>query len=182
VWNEPNNLLDWDWRQDPEHELFCEMIGDAAHWARQRGMPTVLAGPSPFDPVWLDAMGRAGILNMVSAARLHGFPSTWDSKAAGSDSWTANIDTMRGILDRHNPALEIWITEAGYSTWNRDEAEQLRRFLQARAAPADRLYWYGWRDVAADIPVQEGLWSDPRHYSRWGPWTPPTGPSCWPAC
>src|SRR6056297_97678 len=114
---------------------------------------------------WPGAMGRAGILNMVSAAGLHGFPGTWDSTAAGWESWTANIDTMRGILDRYNPALEIWITEAGYSTWGWDEAEQLRRFLQARAAPAERLYWYGWRDVAADIPVQEGLWSDPRHYS-----------------
>lgn len=67
LWNEPNNLLDWNWRQDPEHELFCEMIGDAAHWAGQRGMRTVLAGPSPFDPVWLDAMGRAGILNTVAS-------------------------------------------------------------------------------------------------------------------
>ena len=29
LWNEPNNLLDWDWREDVGWNLFCEMIGDA---------------------------------------------------------------------------------------------------------------------------------------------------------
>jgi CDP-paratose 2-epimerase len=30
LWNEPNNLLDWDWREDPDWLQFCEMIGAAA--------------------------------------------------------------------------------------------------------------------------------------------------------
>ncbi|MBE7213405.1 MAG: NAD-dependent dehydratase, partial [Gluconacetobacter diazotrophicus] len=29
LWNEPNNLLDWDWRADPDCALFCEMVGNA---------------------------------------------------------------------------------------------------------------------------------------------------------
>jgi CDP-paratose 2-epimerase len=37
LWNEPNNLLDWDWREDPDWLQFCEMIGAAAHWTRHRG-------------------------------------------------------------------------------------------------------------------------------------------------
>ena len=60
LWNEPNNLLDWDWRADPDHALYCEMIGDAAHWVRERGFPVVLGGPSPFDPEWLDLIGQRG--------------------------------------------------------------------------------------------------------------------------
>ena len=56
------------------------------------------------------------------------------------------------------------MTEAGYSTWRGDEAEQVERFRQALAAPADRLYWYGWQDIPRTVAVQEGLYFDPRHY------------------
>ncbi len=164
LWNEPNNLLDWDWRADPEWDLFCEMIGNAAHWAEHRGWRAVLGGPSPFDPHWLDLMGRRGVLGVVSAVGLHGFPGTWNSAASGWTGWGAHVAEMRAVLDRHNPAAEVWITEAGYSTWRHDEAEQARRFRDALAAPADRLYWYGWQDIPRDVPVQEGLYFDPRHY------------------
>jgi hypothetical protein len=36
--------------------------------------------------------------------------------------------------------------------------------MKALTVPADRMYWYSWQDVAPDVPVQEGLWFDPRHY------------------
>lgn len=164
LWNEPNNLLDWDWRADPDWALFCEMIGGAAYWAERRGWHAVLGGPSPFDPHWLDLMGARGVLGVVSAVGLHGFPGTWNSAAGGWRGWRPHLAEMRAVLDRHNPDAEIWITEAGYSTWRHDEAEQVRRFRDAAAAPADRLYWYGWQDIPRDVPVQEGLYFDPRHY------------------
>src|SRR3546814_78235 len=69
------------------------------------------------------------------------------------------------VVERYNPSAEVWITETGYSTWKHDEAGQARRFLEALMAPADRLYWYAWQDIARDMPVQEGLLHDPRHYS-----------------
>jgi CDP-paratose 2-epimerase len=164
LWNEPNNLLDWDWRIDPEHLLFCEMIGDAAYWISQRGWKPVLGGPSPFDPLWLDLMGERGILQLMHAVGLHGFPGTWDSEEAHWQGWNPHLAQMRTVLDRHNPDAEIWITETGYSTWSGDQLEQVRRFASALEAPADRLYWYAWRDIAGDVAVQEGLWFDPRHY------------------
>src|SRR5690606_28958001 len=74
LWNEPNNLLDWDWRADSDFHLFCEMVGDAAHWVRSRGWKPVLAGPAPFDPYWVNMMGERGLLGIVSAVGLHGFP------------------------------------------------------------------------------------------------------------
>ncbi|MFT6533712.1 MAG: CDP-paratose 2-epimerase [Limimaricola cinnabarinus] len=164
LWNEPNNLLDWDWREDPEHLLFTEMVGDAANWVRQRGFRVALGGPCPFDPVLLDIFGRRGLLAMVDAVGLHGFPGTWDSAEGSWLGWDAHLVEARKIVGRHAPDCEIWITEAGYSTWNHDELGQLQRFLDAARAPAERLYWYGWRDVAQDVAVQEGLWFDPRHY------------------
>ena len=164
LWNEPNNLLDWDWREDPTLELFCEMVGAAAHWAQVRGFRTVLGGPSPFDAKWYETVGERGLLSKIDAAGLHGFPGTWDSEAGGWNGWAAQADRLRAILDRHAPEAEIWITETGHSTWAHDEIGQARRFLDALRAPADRVYWYAWRDIPARIAVQEGPRFDARHY------------------
>ncbi len=164
LWNEPNNLLDWDWREDPDFDLFCEMVGGAAYWAGQRGKRPVLGGPSPFDPYWVDLMGQRGVLGVCKAVGFHGFPGTWDSETSTWGGWDLHVGELRRILDRHNPEAEIWITETGYSTWRNDEIEQARRFLSALRAPADRLYWYGWCDLPQDVSIQEGFWFDPRHY------------------
>lgn len=164
LWNEPNNLLDWDWRIDHDWQLFCEMVGGAAHWVQHRGWRAVLGGPSPFDTHWLNLMGQRGVLNVVSAIGLHGFPGTWDSENSVWRGYDQHLAEAREILARYNPTCEIWITEAGYSTWRNDDAEQVRRFREAQNAPADRLYWYGWQDIPQHIPVQEGLYFDPRHY------------------
>ncbi|MCX2721451.1 NAD-dependent epimerase/dehydratase family protein [Roseibium salinum] len=164
LWNEPNNLLDWDWREDPDFQLFSEMVGGAAYWAKQRGYKPVLGGPSPLDPYWLNLMGERGVLNVVDAVGLHGFPGTWDSEQGSWGGWDMHLGEMRRIIDNYNPEAEIWITETGYSTWRNDEMEQVRKFAKTLDLPADRLYWYSWRDIPPDIAVQEGLWFDPRHY------------------
>jgi CDP-paratose 2-epimerase len=164
LWNEPNNLLDWDWREDGDFQLFCEMIGGAAYWAKRRGWKPVLGGPCPFDPYWLNLMGERGVLGVVDAVGFHGFPGTWDSEEGTWGGWDMHLGEMHRILDRYNPEAEVWITETGYSTWRNDEMEQARRFMKALSVPADRIYWYSWADVAPDVPVQEGLWFDPRHY------------------
>lgn len=165
LWNEPNNLLDWDWRADPAFDLFCEMAGAAAYWIRHRGWKAVLGGPCPFDPFWLDLMGQRGVLAQCHAAGFHGFPGTWDSEAATWGGWDLHLGEMRAVLDRHAPDCRIWITETGYSAWRGDGVEQVRRFAGALAAPAERVYWYALRDLPRDKPAQEGLWFDPRHYS-----------------
>ncbi|OWV92806.1 NAD-dependent dehydratase [Rhizobium sp. R72] len=164
LWNEPNNLVDWDWRTDHDFLLFCEMVGGAAYWASRRGWKPVLAGPNPFDAHWLKLMGERGVLNVVAAVGLHGFPGTWESETGTWEGWEARLAQTRRVLGDYNDKAQIWITETGYSTWRNDEVEQVGRFLAAVNAPADRMYWYGWRDMAPDMPVRDGLWSDPRDY------------------
>lgn len=164
LWNEPNNLLDWDWREDKDFLMFCEMVGGAAYWAKQRGFKPVLGGPCPFDPNWLNLMGERGVLGVVDAVGFHGFPGTWDSEEGTWGGWDMHLGEMRAVIDRYNKNAEIWVTETGYSTWRKDELEQARRFAKALEVPADRMYWYSWRDVPPDVAVQEGLWFDPRHY------------------
>lgn len=164
IWNEPNNLLDWDWRVDPEWHVFAEMAGAAAHWAETRGCRAILGGPCPFDRNWLELMGERGLLEKVSAISIHGFPGTWDSEASTWGGWAGHIAEARELLGRYRKDAEIWITEAGYSTWRHDEAGQARRFLDALDAPADRLYWYGLYDLPPDVAVQQGRQFDIRHY------------------
>ncbi|MCB2053146.1 MAG: NAD-dependent epimerase/dehydratase family protein [Geminicoccaceae bacterium] len=71
---------------------------------------------------------------------------------------------MRAVLDRHGCDAQIWITEAGYSTWRHDEARQAAAYVQLREAPVERFYWYALQDLAEDVAVQEGPRFDQRHY------------------
>jgi CDP-paratose 2-epimerase len=165
LWNEPNNLLDWDWRRDPDWMKFCTMTGAAAYWAQRRGKRVVLGGPCPTDINWLRLMGRRGVLKVVDALGLHGFPGTWDSVEGGVwPGWERLLTEVRETIAPFNPNLELWITEAGYATWRHDPFNQVRAFLDAVEANADRLYWYSLSDTASDVAVQEGLRFDPRHY------------------
>ncbi|MDF2095355.1 SDR family NAD(P)-dependent oxidoreductase [Aquibaculum arenosum] len=164
LWNEPNNLLDWDWRADRGWHQFCEMIVAAAHWTEHRSWKAVLGGPGPFDIEWLKMVGRQGVLEQVSAVGIHGFPGTWDSETGIWTGWETQITQLRQVLSEYQPHAEIWITEAGYSTWRHDELEQVRRFLEAVDAPAERLYWYSLCDLPLDADIQEGRQFDMRHY------------------
>ena len=50
LWNEPNNLREWDVTLDPYWVKFSEMVGAAAYWVRQRGKKAVLGGSSRSTP------------------------------------------------------------------------------------------------------------------------------------
>lgn len=165
LWNEPNNLLDWDWRLDQDWMKFCEMLGAAAFWARQRGKRVVLPATCPTDLKWLRLMGERGILDVVDAIGIHGFPDTWESGHAGIwIGWPEITAQLRAAIAPYNQQAELWVTETGYSTWRNDPARQLASFKAALEAPVSRLYWYGLRDLPDDVVVQEGAHFDERHY------------------
>lgn len=161
LWNEPNNLTEWDWTLDPHYCKFCEMIGGAAYWAKQRGKKTVLGGMSPIDPHWLCAMFDRGVMSHIDAVGIHGFPDTFDYSWKG---WGTNIAMVREVLEEHGSDAEIWITESGFSTWQHDQQEQIRQFLQAVDSPADRVYWYGIDDLDPLLPAVERFHLDEREY------------------
>ncbi|HEX3756895.1 MAG TPA: SDR family NAD(P)-dependent oxidoreductase [Rhizomicrobium sp.] len=165
LWNEPNNLLDWDWRLDFDWMKFCKMFGAAAYWAQQRGKRVVLPASCPTDLNWLRLMGERGILDVVNAIGIHGFPDTWESQHAGIwCGWPDVVAQVHAAIKPFNPGAELWVTETGYSTWRHDPARQLTAFTAAMEAPVSRLYWYGLRDLADDVIVQEGSHFDERHY------------------
>lgn len=161
LWNEPNNLNDWDWHLDPDWNVFSRMIGMAAYWARQRGKKTVLAGMCPTDPNWLNLMCARGVVSTVDAVGIHGFPGTWEFSG---ESWDEKIGKIRSVLGTYDLAPEIWITEVGYSTWRHDEIMQVKRLMEVLNAPAERVYWYSAFDLHPHECHQDGFHEDERHY------------------
>jgi CDP-paratose 2-epimerase len=161
LWNEPNNRAEWDWTLDPDWLLFCEMIGDAAHWARQRGFGVVLGGMSPVDPNWLGLLAERGVLQYVDVVGVHGFPGTWETNW---DGWAAHLGEVRALLDARELPAEVWITEAGYSTGRHDEIAQVRALVDVLAAGAPRVYWYAAEDLAPERPALGRNHEDEREY------------------
>jgi CDP-paratose 2-epimerase len=144
LWNEPNNLNDWDWRLDPGWAIFGEMIVRAAYWMKQRGKRTVLAGTSPTDADLLEDLRVAGVLGDIDALSVHAFPGTWTPHWQG---WGAELAQVEEVARRCPRPPQVWITEAGYSTWRHDEMRQLAAFAEAARAPAERMYWYSFDDL-----------------------------------
>jgi CDP-paratose 2-epimerase len=161
LWNEPNNRREWDYTLDPEWTIFGEMIGGAAHWMKRRGKKTLLGGLGPMDPNWMTLMFRRGVMKYIDAVGVHGFPATYEFHWEG---WEANLARMRRTLDENGGNTSLWITETGYSTGRRDERRQLKYFLEALEAPAERVYWYGAQDLDPALPTVDGFHSDEKEY------------------
>jgi CDP-paratose 2-epimerase len=164
LWNEPNNLADWNWRLDPQWHVFALMIVQAAHWMRRKGKRTVLGGMCPLDLNWLRLMAERGALAEIDVVGLHGFPGTWESAATSWRPWPEQVDDVRRLLAEHALEPAIWITETGYSTWRFDALNQIDCLLETLSAPVERVYWYSYQDLHPSQPSQEGWHFDERHY------------------
>jgi len=161
LWNEPNNPSEWDARLDSDWAVFGSMIRDAAQRARRHDKRVALGGMCPIDPVWLERMCALGALDGIDSVGIHGFPGTWDFNWA---EWPDNIAQVRRVLDAHDVRAEIWISEAGYSTWRHDERGQLRAFLKAIRAPVERVYWSSVYDLDPEMAHRDGYHADERNY------------------
>jgi CDP-paratose 2-epimerase len=161
LWNEPNNLSEWDWTLDPAWLKFSEMAGGAAYWAKQRGKKTILGGMSPVDPNWLDLMFQRGVMQYIDVVGIHGFPTAWEYAWEG---WKANVGRVQEVLDRYGSEASIWITETGHSTWRHDEYTQVQAFVSAIEAPVEKVFWYGVTDLHPDLGTADGFHSDVREY------------------
>lgn len=162
LWNEPNNRSEYDYTLDRQWKIFCEMITGAAYWMQRLGKKTLLGGMSPIDPNWLQLIYDRGVMQHIDAIGIHGFPNVFDSHWPG---WKETIDSVQAVIDYNNGRQELWITEAGFSTWQHDEKAQLREFIDATSAPAKRMYWYSLNDLDAKLPTVDGFHHDEREYN-----------------
>jgi len=161
LWNKPRSPLEWDTALDPHWLIFCQMVGGAAHWARQRGKKTVLGASGPLDAQWVRLMCERGVMQYIDAVGIHGFPGTFEF---WWDGWNAKIARVRKVLLEHRSKAEIWITETGYSTWRHDERGQIAAFVDVMSAPAERVYWHGAHDVDVAQFEENKFYSDEREH------------------
>lgn len=161
LWNEPHNPLMYDSSLDPDWEIFSEMVTGAAAVCHQKGKKTVLGGRSPMDTLWLQQMIDRDVLEHIDVVGLHGYPDVFDYNWKG---WEVYIAKIRNILTVKNVAAEVWITEAGFSTWQKNERRQVKEFMQAVNAKAERVYWYSLTDLSAQASGKTGYHLDEREY------------------
>ena len=161
LWNEPNNTSEWDWRLDPEWEIFSRMISRTSAYAKQQGKKVVLGGMSPIDPTWLSHMFSMRAMKDIDVVGIHGFPGVFDTMWMG---WQKNLAKVQDVLDEYNSKIEIWITEVGYSTWKLDERRQLEEFIEVSELPVPRVYWYALYDLDPEISTIDGFHVDDRSY------------------
>lgn len=162
LWNEPNNISEYDYTLDEEWHTFSDMIIFAANWMKKKGKKTILGGMSPIDPNWLSLMFERGVMQYIDAVGIHGFPDVFDALWSG---WENKINKITSVICHYGGNQEIWITETGFSTWQHDERKQLSRFIKAAKAPVERVYWYSLNDLDEKFPTVDGFHQDDREYN-----------------
>ena len=173
LWNEPNNFRKWNFNAfDPDWRKFGTMVGMAGHWARHRGKATVLGGMIPVDIDWLRLMDEYGVLDVVDAVAIHGFPGMWWTDHPNWDwhshwnGWKEKVGSIAHYLEN----LPVWITETGIATWDLalsrtgKEDLQVHRLNKAVGAPVPRVYWYSLIDLSAERDAIEGFHVDENEY------------------
>ncbi len=146
LWNEPNNLSHWDFHIDRDWTIFAEMVIAAAKAARfaNPSLKIVLGGISPIDPSFVRLMGSYGVLDAVDVVALHGFPLDWNHW--NIHDWPHKVDEVREVTDR-----EIWVTEAGVSSFGAEEVQVfgLQRTAELLLPLVQRVHWYSLFDLPA---------------------------------
>ena len=173
LWNEPNNRYKWQFDLlDPDWSKFAEMIGSAAYWAKQCGIPTVLGGMMPVDEHWLQLIASRGVLDYIDIIAIHGFPGMWWKDRPNWDwhshwnGWEEKVAKLAGPCGKR----PVWITETGFSTWPCEDGVETMEtrqsgFLESAArANLARTYWYSLVDLAGDREAIEGFHVDENEY------------------
>jgi CDP-paratose 2-epimerase len=173
LWNEPNNLFKWNFREfDPDWRKFASMIAPAAAAARRDGVRAVLGGIIPVDPSWLELVSGHGALDDIDVIAFHAFPHMWWSDYFNWD-WHRDWQGWRQKTDlvaKASGGRALWVTETGLATWDPNlrsaarEALQVRMLEEAADAPVERLYWYSLLDLDPSREALDGFHVDESHY------------------
>ncbi len=145
LWNEPNNLSHWDRYQDADWALFSEMICLAGERLARvaPGLPRVLGGISPIDPLFIRNLFGRGVRDAVDVVAVHGFPLDWNRWHVGE--WPRRIAHIREVSE----GKPVWATEVGASSlvspWL--QAWAVDATLEQLAPVVERVFWYALMDL-----------------------------------
>jgi beta-xylosidase len=139
IWNEPSNKSHWDFTIDPDWSAFAEMarLAGEAVVAEDAGIPCVLGGISPIDPLFIQNMQGQGVLERVDAVAVHGFPLDWNHWML--DDWPGRLAEIHSVTN-----LPVWVSEVGVSSFGAEEVQEfgLRRTAELLIGRSPRIHWY----------------------------------------
>ena len=145
-WNEPNNLSHWDFDIDPGWREFSQMTILAAKAVREVApeLCLVLGGISPIDPEFIRTLSKQGVLEVLDAVAVHGFPLDWNHWQI--NDWPKKVAEIEEIAQ-----MPVWVTEVGVSTFGADEVQVfgLQRTSDLLVGRVPRVFWYSLFDLPA---------------------------------
>jgi beta-xylosidase len=149
-WNEPNNKSHWDQSLDPEWDAFARLVrlaGEAVGRVRP-GLTRVLGGISPIDPHFIRRMEARGVLDVVDAVAVHGFPLDWNHWKL--NSWPERLQEIQAVT-----VLPVWVSEVGISSFGAEEVQEfgLCRTAELLRGRAPRIHWYSLYDLPQAWPA-----------------------------
>ena len=150
LWNEPNNKSHWDLQLDPDWERFASMTrlaGDAIA-SEAPGLPRVLGGISPIDPLFIANLAGKGVLDRLDVIAVHGFPLDWNLWMI--DEWPAKVEEIGAVS-----GLPVWVSEVGASSFGAEEVQEfgLQRTAELLTGRAQRIHWYSLYDLPKAWPA-----------------------------
>jgi beta-xylosidase len=145
IWNEPNNKSHWDLDLDPDWSIFARTAIEAgkAIASANPAIVRVLGGMSPIDPLFVERLKAQGVLDHVDVVAVHGFPLDWNLWPIGE--WPQRIVEIEAAAPDH----EIWVTEAGVSSFGAEEVQVfgLERTAELLLGRVPRVFWYSLFDL-----------------------------------
>jgi beta-xylosidase len=150
LWNEPNNKSHWDLELDPDWVRFASMTrlaGDAIA-SEAPGLPRVLGGISPIDPLFIANLAGKGVLDRLDVIAVHGFPLDWNLWMI--DDWPAKLEEIAAAS-----GLPVWVSEVGASSFGAEEVQEfgLQRSAELLIGRAPRIHWYSLYDLPKAWPA-----------------------------
>jgi beta-xylosidase len=151
LWNEPNNLSHWNFHLDPGWERFSDMVRVAVAAIRQVNpkLRIVLGGVSSCDNDFLRLTKSHGVLELVDAVGVHGFPLDWNHWSI--HEWRQRVQEASEVSRK-----PVWITEVGASSFGAEEVQLfgLNQTLQLLQGKVERIHWYSLFDLPPTWPAE----------------------------
>ena len=151
LWNEPNNLSHWNFHLDPDWSRFADMVkmATAAIRAVNPDLKIVLGGVSSCDCDFLRLMRNKGVIDLVDAVAVHGFPLDWNHWHL--QDWPARIAEAKEVAEK-----PIWVSEVGVSSFGAEEVQAfgLSRTSELLQGTAERIHWYSLFDLPPSWPAE----------------------------
>jgi beta-xylosidase len=149
-WNEPNNKSHWDFELDPEWAIFAAMVKAAAIAVAEANpaLTRVLGGISPIDPGFIQRLEKQGVIAMLDAIAVHGFPLDWNHWQI--HEWPTKLEEIRRVTE-----LPVWVSEVGVSSFGAEEVQEfgLQRTAELLVGQAPRIHWYSLYDLPRTWPA-----------------------------